>query len=165
MSFQHLLRSIQINHESGEQTYKFYDIASLDETKFKRLPFSIRILLEAAVRKCDDFQIQKRDVQNILNWEEHQKVDSGSPVDVPFQPARVILQDFTGVPAVVDFAAMRDAVQTLGNIGNHWGMQHVKLFRNIATGVQFGYTVNIFIRFNLQEGIQIVSIHNVQQIW
>ena len=118
MSFQHLLRSLQINHESGEQTYKFYDIASLDETKFKRLPFSIRILLEAAVRKCDDFQIQKRDVQNILNWEEHQKVDSGSPVDVPFQPARVILQDFTGVPAVVDFAAMRDAVQSLGGDPN-----------------------------------------------
>ena len=96
-------------------TYRFYDIAGLDESKFSRLPFSIRVLLEAAVRKCDNFQINEADVTNILNWEDHQKNEVGS-TDVPFQPARVILQDFTGVPAVVDFAAMRDAVQTLGKI-------------------------------------------------
>ena len=100
--------------ENDVGTYKYYDVASLNESKFSRLPFSVRVLLEAAVRKCDNFQINENDVTNILNWEDHQTKDGGSPVDVPFQPARVILQDFTGVPAVVDFAAMRDAVQTLG---------------------------------------------------
>ena len=107
------------NAQSDENdigTYKYYDVASLNESKFSRLPFSVRVLLEAAVRKCDNFQINENDVTNILNWEDHQTKDGGSPVDVPFQPARVILQDFTGVPAVVDFAAMRDAVQTLGII-------------------------------------------------
>ena len=100
--------------ENDVGTYKYYDVASLNESKFSRLPFSVRVLLEAAVRKCDNFQINENDVTNILNWEDHQTKDGGSPVDVPFQPARVILQDFTGVPAVVDFAAMRDAVQALG---------------------------------------------------
>ena len=107
------------NAQSDENdigTYKYYDVASLNESKFSRLPFSVRVLLEAAVRKCDNFQINENDVTNILNWEDHQTKDGGSPVDVPFQPARVILQDFTGVPAVVDFAAMRDAVQALGTI-------------------------------------------------
>ena len=116
-SYKHIVRTFNVHSETGEGTeYRFYDIASLNEAKFSRLPFSIRVLLEAAVRKCDNFQINETDVANILNWEDHQKIDTGSPVDVPFQPARVILQDFTGVPAVVDFAAMRDAVQTLGNI-------------------------------------------------
>ena len=57
-------------------------------------------------------QILENDVTKILNWAENQNVPGG--VEVPFRPARVILQDFTGVPAVVDFAAMRDAVQRLG---------------------------------------------------
>ncbi|NXS11232.1 ACOC hydratase, partial [Neodrepanis coruscans] len=74
------------------------------------LPFSIRILLEAAIRNCDEFLVKKGDVENILNW----KVMQHKNVEVPFKPARVILQDFTGVPAVVDFAAMRDAVKKLG---------------------------------------------------
>uniref|UniRef100_A0A8C8AUA3 Cytoplasmic aconitate hydratase n=1 Tax=Otus sunia TaxID=257818 RepID=A0A8C8AUA3_9STRI len=75
-----------------------------------RLPFSIRVLLEAAIRNCDEFLVKKGDVENILNW----KVVQHKNVEVPFKPARVILQDFTGVPAVVDFAAMRDAVKKLG---------------------------------------------------
>ena len=114
-SYQHLIQTFEIQSEAADVTsYKFYNIASLNESKFNRLPFSIRVLLEAAVRKCDNFQIREGDVTNILNWEDHQKIEGGNTVDVPFQPARVILQDFTGVPAVVDFAAMRDAVQTLG---------------------------------------------------
>ena len=118
-SYKHIVRTFEVDSETGTETkYRFYDIASLNEAKFNRLPFSIRVLLEAAVRKCDNFQIKDADVANILNWEEHQQIDTGATVDVPFQPARVILQDFTGVPAVVDFAAMRDAVQTLGNIRN-----------------------------------------------
>uniref|UniRef100_V9KBZ9 Cytoplasmic aconitate hydratase n=1 Tax=Callorhinchus milii TaxID=7868 RepID=V9KBZ9_CALMI len=89
---------------------KFYNISSLKDARYARLPFSIRVLLEAAVRNCDGFLVKKDDVENILNW----KVTQHKNVEVPFKPARVILQDFTGVPAVVDFAAMRDAVKKLG---------------------------------------------------
>jgi len=56
-----------------------------------RLPYSIRILLESAVRNCDEFQVTSRDVKNILNWPDTQKND----VEIPFLPSRVLLQDFT----------------------------------------------------------------------
>nr|CAD7195968.1 unnamed protein product [Timema douglasi] len=75
-----------------------------------QLPYSVRVLLESAVRNCDNFQVKEADVQNVLDWEKSQK---GS-VELAFKPARVLLQDLTGVPAVVDFAAMRDAVKELG---------------------------------------------------
>ncbi|GLV39031.1 Iron regulatory protein 1B [Carabus blaptoides fortunei] len=91
--------------------YKYYDLASIDN-KYESLPYSIRVLFESAVRNCDNFQVTENDVNNILAWEHHQKSDAG--IEIAFKPARVILQDFTGVPAVVDFAAMRDAVKKLG---------------------------------------------------
>ena len=56
-----------------------------------KLPYSIRILLESAIRNCDGFQIKQNDVEKILNWEESQN----DGVEIPFRPARVILQDFT----------------------------------------------------------------------
>ncbi|XP_059149741.1 cytoplasmic aconitate hydratase-like isoform X2 [Physella acuta] len=87
----------------------FTDSPALRQEKLSRLPYSIRILLESAVRNCDNFQVLSTDVLRILNWEEQQKAQ----VEIPFRPARVILQDFTGVPTVVDFAAMRDAVKRL----------------------------------------------------
>ena len=71
------------------------------------------MLLESAVRNCDNFQVREADVGKILDWEVNTAAGSAG-VEVPFRPARVILQDYTGVPAVVDFAAMRDAVQKLG---------------------------------------------------
>lgn len=74
-----------------------------------RLPFSIRIILESAIRNCDDFAIKHEDVDKILDWEAN-----AGKVEIPFKPARVILQDLTGVPALVDFAAMRDAFSKLG---------------------------------------------------
>jgi aconitate hydratase len=74
------------------------------------LPYSIRVLLESAVRNCDEYSVKGADVENILAWEKN----SQTSTDIPFKPARVILQDFTGVPAVVDLAAMRDAMQRLG---------------------------------------------------
>ena len=80
------------------------------------MPFSIRILLESAVRNCDNFQVKEDDVEKIFGWAANQAVEGG--VEVAFKPARVILQDFTGVPAVVDFAAMRDAVKQLGGDPN-----------------------------------------------
>jgi aconitate hydratase len=75
-----------------------------------RLPFSIRILLEAVLRNVDDYQVTARDVEGLARW----NAAAPEPVELPFKPGRVILQDFTGVPCVVDLAAMRDAVQRLG---------------------------------------------------
>uniref|UniRef100_A0A8D2JMP9 Cytoplasmic aconitate hydratase n=1 Tax=Sciurus vulgaris TaxID=55149 RepID=A0A8D2JMP9_SCIVU len=89
---------------------KFFNLNKLEDSRYGRLPFSIRVLLEAAVRNCDEFLVKKNDIENILNW----NVVQHKNIEVPFKPARVILQDFTGVPAVVDFAAMRDAVKKLG---------------------------------------------------
>ncbi|CAG0889172.1 unnamed protein product [Cyprideis torosa] len=100
----------------GGDTIKCYDLTQLEDPRYDRLPFSIRVLLESAIRNCDGFQVTKEDVERILNWEVNQNVEGG--IEVPFRPARVILQDFTGVPAVVDFAAMRDAVAKLGGNPN-----------------------------------------------
>nr|AFI44047.1 iron regulatory protein [Eisenia andrei] len=94
----------------GQKEYKYYDLQSLDEKKYRDLPFSTRVLLESAVRNCDQFQVLDKDVYNILNWADTRE----ATVEIPFKPARVILQDFTGVPALVDFAAMRDAIKRLG---------------------------------------------------
>lgn len=84
-----------------------------------QLPFSIRVLLESAVRNCDNFHVLEKDVNSILDWRSL-KGDAShqTETEVSFKPARVILQDFTGVPAVVDFAAMRDAVLKLGGDPN-----------------------------------------------
>ncbi|XP_032439093.1 cytoplasmic aconitate hydratase isoform X1 [Xiphophorus hellerii] len=88
---------------------RFFNLLKLGDPRYDRLPFSIRVLLESAIRNCDEFLVKSLDVENILNWQQTQT----QSVEVPFRPARVILQDFTGVPAVVDFAAMRDAVTKL----------------------------------------------------
>jgi len=76
----------------------------------ERLPYSIRVLLEAALRHCDGYVVREDDVRNLAGW------NAAAPerVELPFLPARVILQDFTGVPAVVDLAAMRSAMHRLG---------------------------------------------------
>ncbi|MGD0654719.1 MAG: aconitate hydratase AcnA [Thermoguttaceae bacterium] len=74
------------------------------------LPYSIRVLLEAVLRNCDGYEISEADVKNLAFWNPMKPVKA----EVPFKPARVLLQDFTGVPAVVDLAAMREAMHRLG---------------------------------------------------
>lgn len=86
----------------------FYDIGALDE-RVARLPLSIKVLLESAVRNCNNYDVSETDVQNIIAWSEN----SGKDIEIPFKPARVILQDFTGVPAVVDLAALRSAMKRM----------------------------------------------------
>ena len=76
----------------------------------ENLPFSIKILLENALRNLDGRNFTEEDVRNIANW----SGDNHNPVEIPYGPARVILQDFTGVPAVVDLAALRSAMARLG---------------------------------------------------
>ncbi|KFM82338.1 hypothetical protein X975_14216, partial [Stegodyphus mimosarum] len=106
--FDRLLKTIEIDGAS----YKYYDLIGLNDPRYDKLPFSIRVLLEASVRCCDNFQVKETDIGNILDWENFQNKEGG--IEVAFNPARVILQDFTGIPCVADFAAMRDVVQKLG---------------------------------------------------
>ncbi|XP_057749317.1 LOW QUALITY PROTEIN: aconitate hydratase, cytoplasmic-like [Arachis stenosperma] len=98
----------------GGEFGKFYSLPSLNDPRVDKLPYSIRILLESAIRNCDNFQVKKEDVEKIIDWEN----TSPKQVEIPFKPARVLLQDFTGVPAVVDLACMRDAMNKLGSDSN-----------------------------------------------
>lgn len=88
----------------------YYSLTKLSDPRVEKLPYSIRILLESALRNCDEFEVKSQDVENILDWVN----TAPKQQEIPFKPARVLLQDFTGVPAVVDFAAMRDAMARLG---------------------------------------------------
>uniref|UniRef100_A0A0D6QVW4 aconitate hydratase n=1 Tax=Araucaria cunninghamii TaxID=56994 RepID=A0A0D6QVW4_ARACU len=94
----------------GGEYGKFFSLPALNDPRTDKLPYSIRILLESAIRNCDNFQVTKEDVEKILDWENN----APKQVEIPFKPARVILQDFTGVPAVVDLASMRDGMKQLG---------------------------------------------------
>ena len=76
----------------------------------QHLPFSIRVLLEGLLRNCDGYLVQPADVERLAAWNASQPASN----ELPFMPARVIMQDFTGVPCVVDLAAMRDAMRRLG---------------------------------------------------
>ena len=99
--------------DTGNGTAAIYRLAKLQEAGLgavDRLPFSIRVLLEAVLRHCDGFSVTEQDVKNLAAW------NSAAPAkqEIPFKPYRVVLQDFTGVPAVVDLAAMRSAMSRIG---------------------------------------------------
>ena len=105
----------------GNKNYTIFRLEALEKaglTKLNRLPFSIRIMLEAALRQCNDREITQEDVRHIAAWTPAAPIFGvngvGSRPGIPFLPARVVMQDFTGVPAVVDLAAMRAAVARLG---------------------------------------------------
>nr|XP_038938019.1 iron-responsive element-binding protein 2 isoform X2 [Rattus norvegicus] len=86
-TFEYLIETL-----NGSSQKKFFNVPKLGGTKYDILPYSIRVLLEAAVRNCDGFLMKKEDVINILDWKTKQ-----SNVEVPFFPARVVLQDFTAI--------------------------------------------------------------------
>ena len=90
--------------------YRLNRLAEENIADVSRLPFSIKILLESLLRQVDGFQITEDDVVALAQWNAAQPANR----EVPFKPARVILQDFTGVPAVVDLAAMRAAMAKMG---------------------------------------------------
>ena len=99
--------------DTGSGNATLYRLARLEDAglgQISRLPFSIRMLLEAVLRNCDGFSVTEDDVKNLAAW------NAAAPAkqEVPFKPYRVVLQDFTGVPAVVDLAAMRSAMQRIG---------------------------------------------------
>ena len=99
------------NSASGKiGLYRLSKLEELGLCKLAELPYSIRILLEAVLRNCDGYEVTEDDVKGLAGW----KADKAVDVEIPFKPARVVLQDFTGVPCVVDLAHMRSAMQRLG---------------------------------------------------
>ncbi len=97
----------------GKRTFTYFALPALEKAglgTLSRLPYSIRVLLEQALRNHDDYVVSTKDVENIAAW----GPKTAGQVEIPFLPGRVVLQDFTGVPCVVDLAAMRAAMQRLG---------------------------------------------------
>ena len=94
--------------ETSSGKINYYSLAMLSENypRIKKLPFSIKVLLESVLRQADNFIITEEDIQNIINYDPH---NTGGR-EIPFKPARVLMQDFTGVPGLVDLAAMRHAL-------------------------------------------------------
>jgi len=91
----------------------FHSLPELEKQgvgKISRLPISIRIVLESVLRNCDERKVRRKDVETLANWNARKPANE----EIPFVVARIVLQDFTGVPLVVDLAAMRSAVQVIG---------------------------------------------------
>src|SRR5216683_2472117 len=98
--------------QAGGREYEIFRLAALEQAgiaKLSRIPYSIKILLENLLRFEDGTTVKKSDIEYVAKWD-----SKAAARDINFRPARVLLQDFTGVPCVVDLAAMRDA---LGNMG------------------------------------------------
>jgi len=108
--FNSLKKNLNVSGISGS----YYSLEALGDKRLDKLPYSIRVLLESAIRNCDNFSVTEADVERILNW----GVNQDKSVEIPFKPARVLLQDFTGVPAVVDLASMRDTMKRIGGDPN-----------------------------------------------
>jgi aconitate hydratase len=97
---------------SGNRSYTIYRLPALTARGFNlgRLPFSLKILLENLLRREDGVNVTAADIEFLANWDAKAEPSR----EITYMPARVLMQDFTGVPAVVDLAAMRDAIKTLG---------------------------------------------------
>jgi aconitate hydratase len=103
--------------DANGKTYHYYNLKSLEEAgvgEVSKLPYSIRVLLESVLRQYDGRVIDKQHIENLAKW----GTDEVQDIDVPFKPSRVILQDFTGVPAVVDLASLRKAMADMGGDPN-----------------------------------------------
>ncbi len=109
-------KNTRTSFETGSGTAYLYSLNKLKEMGYAnidKLPFSIKILLEAVLRNYDDYVVTKKDIDALANY------DAKNPQgEIPFNPSRVVLQDFTGVPAVVDLAALRSAMKRMGGNPN-----------------------------------------------
>ena len=97
----------------GAHSYDIFRLDALEKAGVgspSRLPFCLKILLENLMRNEDGRFVKKQDIEALAKW----KPGAGTQNEIAFMPARVLLQDFTGVPAVADFASMRDAIQKMG---------------------------------------------------
>ncbi|MCY1702423.1 aconitate hydratase AcnA [Deinococcus sp. SL84] len=99
-----------LGEHAGQKLY-YYRLDKLKELghNVDQLPFSIKVLLESVLREANDYDVTQDDVKTVAGWS-----PTNEEVEIPFKPARVILQDFTGVPAVVDLASMREAMKSVG---------------------------------------------------
>jgi len=97
---------------SGNRSYTIFSLTALTARGFNlsRLPFSLKILLENLLRREDGVNVTASDIEFLAKWDAKAEPSR----EIAYMPARVLMQDFTGVPAVVDLAAMRDAIRTLG---------------------------------------------------
>ena len=96
--------------DAGGQTYEIQSLGAIQGHDVGRLPFSLKILLENLLRFEDGVSVTRADIEALLRWDPH----AAPSHEIAFTPARVIMQDFTGVPAIVDLAAMREAMTRLG---------------------------------------------------
>src|SRR5271168_4789757 len=98
--------------QAGGQTVQYYRLDALSEhgLNVSKLPFSLKILLENLLRYEDGLTVTADDIKGLAAWNPKAEPDR----EIAFRPSRVLLQDFTGVPAIVDLAAMRDAMKRLG---------------------------------------------------
>ena len=94
----------------GERSYRYFALSALDRFDVARLPYSLKVLLENLLRHEDGVSVTAADIEALATWDP----SSAPNREIAFSPARILMQDFTGVPAVVDLAAMRDGVEALG---------------------------------------------------
>jgi aconitate hydratase len=137
----------------GDQTFDYFSLPALREAGVgdpARLPTSLRLLLENLLRREDDRQVKRSDVEALLRWDPKARPDK----EIAFMPARVLLQDFTGVPAVVDLAAMRDAIAGFdGNAQSINPLQPVDLVIDHSVQVDhFGSKESFSLNAKLEQG-------------
>src|SRR5882672_6090236 len=136
--------SIQTFESAPGQSGQYYSLPQLEKEgvgPISRLPVSIRVVLESVLRNCDGKKITEDDVRSLANWQPNGERTE----EVPFVVARVLLQDFTGVPLLVDLAAMRSAVARLGkNTGVIEPLVPVDLVIDHSVQVDFSSTKDAF---------------------
>src|SRR5471030_2244482 len=113
MSAHNLFNSLQTVDLGNGKSGKFYSLPALEKAgvgSISKLPVSIRIVLESVLRNCDGKKVSEANIKELANW----KPTEARTAEIPFVVARIVLQDFTGVPLLVDLAAMRAAVARMG---------------------------------------------------
>src|ERR1700689_993650 len=99
----------------GDRSFAIHRLGALDDTfDVARLPYSMKIVLENLLRHEDGRHVHAADIEAVASWASRQNAGTVPATEIAFTPERILLQDFTGVPAVVDLAAMRDALVALG---------------------------------------------------
>ena len=141
----------------GGKTYTYFSLSAVEKQvgDLSRLPFSLRVLMENLVRHEDGTTVKKVDIEAFADWI---KNGGKSPKEINFRPARVLMQDFTGVPAVVDLAAMRDAMQKLGGDAKKINplvpvdlvIDHSVIVDNFGNNAAFGANVKLEYERNLE---------------
>src|SRR3954463_6351450 len=140
----------------GGKSYDYYSLAAAAEKygDISRLPFSMKVLLENMLRFEDGKTVTTEDVKAIIDWQQEKRSDR----EIQYRPARVLMQDFTGVPCVVDLAAMRDAITKLGGdaakinplVPVHLVIDHSVMVDEFGTPKAFGDNVDLEYQRNME---------------